>query len=123
MSWLMAFAVELPFSGAERARAGSGSRHRLPAIYPSRQFITDGGLISYGPDTIDQFRRAANYVDRILNGEKPADLPVQATNRSPCVATVNAKSDRLLGKINTMERTRSKSACRKPSAIACAKAR
>jgi putative ABC transport system substrate-binding protein len=54
------------------------ARHRLPAIYPYRYYVTDGGLISYGPDTIDQFRRAASYVDRILRGEKPADLPVQA---------------------------------------------
>ena len=57
------------------------ARHRLPAVYPFRYFVTDGGLISYGPDTIDQFRRAAGYVDRILKGEKPADLPVQAPTK------------------------------------------
>ena len=54
------------------------ARHRLPAVYPFRYFVTSGGLISYGPDTTDPFRRAASYVDRILKGEKPADLPVQA---------------------------------------------
>jgi ABC-type uncharacterized transport system substrate-binding protein len=51
------------------------ARHRLPAIYSFRYFITSGGLISYGPNSIDPFRRAAAYVDRILKGEKPADLP------------------------------------------------
>ncbi len=54
------------------------ARHRLPTVYPYRFFVTDGGLISYGPDLIEQYRRAAGYVDRILKGEKPADLPVQA---------------------------------------------
>ena len=57
------------------------ARHRLPAVYPYRFFITSGGLISYGPDPIDQYRRAAGYVDRILKGEKPADLPVQAPTK------------------------------------------
>ena len=57
------------------------ARHRLPAVYPCRYFVTDGGLISYGPDLIDQYRQAAGYVDRILKGEKPADLPVQAPTK------------------------------------------
>ena len=57
------------------------ARHRLPAVYPYRYFVTAGGLISYGPDLIDQYRRAAGYVDRILKGEKPADLPVQAPTK------------------------------------------
>ena len=57
------------------------ARHRLPAVYSYRPFITAGGLISYGPDLIDQYRRAAGYVDRILKGEKPADLPVQAPTK------------------------------------------
>ena len=56
------------------------ARHRLPAVYPNRLFVTGGGLISYGPDSVDQYRRAAGYVDRILKGENPADLPIlQAT--------------------------------------------
>ena len=53
------------------------ARHRLPAVYPYRLFVTSGGLTSYGPDLTDQYRRAASYVDRILKGEKPADLPIQ----------------------------------------------
>jgi len=57
------------------------ARHRLPATYPFRSFVTDGGLIGYGPDPIDQHRQAAGYVDRILKGEKPADLPVQAPTK------------------------------------------
>jgi putative tryptophan/tyrosine transport system substrate-binding protein len=57
------------------------ARHRLPAVYPFRYFVTSGGLISYGPDTTDQFRRAAGYVDRILKGEKATDLPVQAPTK------------------------------------------
>jgi putative tryptophan/tyrosine transport system substrate-binding protein len=57
------------------------ARHRLPAVYPSRVFVTAGGLIYYGPELVDQFRRAAGYVDRILKGENHADLPVQAPNK------------------------------------------
>ncbi len=53
------------------------ARHRLPAVYPYRLFVTSGGLMSYGPVIVDQYRRAAGYVDRILKGAKPADLPVQ----------------------------------------------
>src|SRR5262249_40910007 len=56
-------------------------RHKLPAVYFQRGLVADGGLISYGPDTIDLHRRAASYVDRILKGEKPADLPVQAPTK------------------------------------------
>ena len=52
------------------------ARYKLPAVYPSHNYVTAGGLISYGPDLIDQYRRAAGYVDRILKGEKPSDLPV-----------------------------------------------
>jgi len=69
-------------------------RHRLPAVYPARYFVTAGGLISYGPDPIDPFRRAASYVDRILNGEKPADLPVQAPTKYKLV--INLKTAKAL---------------------------
>ena len=69
--------------------------HKLPAVYPFRTYVTDGGLISYGPDTIDQFRRAASYVDRILKGEKPADLPVQAPTKYELV--INLKTAKALG--------------------------
>jgi ABC-type uncharacterized transport system substrate-binding protein len=71
------------------------ARHRLPAVYPSRFHVTTGGLISYGPDLIDQFRRAAGYVDRILKGEKPADLPVQAPTKYELV--INLKTAKALG--------------------------
>jgi putative tryptophan/tyrosine transport system substrate-binding protein len=71
------------------------ARHRLPAIYPVRRFVAGGGLISYGPDTSDQYRRAAGYVDRILKGEKPADLPVQAPTKFELV--INLKAAKALG--------------------------
>jgi putative ABC transport system substrate-binding protein len=71
------------------------ARHRLPAVYSLRYYATDGGLISYGPNTIDPFRRAADYVDRILRGEKPADLPVQAPTKYGLV--INLKTAKALG--------------------------
>ena len=71
------------------------ARHRLPAVYPFRFFITSGGLISYGPDTTDQFRRAAGYVARILKGEKPSDLPVQQATKYETV--LNLKTAKALG--------------------------
>jgi putative ABC transport system substrate-binding protein len=71
------------------------TRHRLPAVYPARYFVTAGGLISYGPDPIDPFRRAAGYVDRILRGEKPAELPVQASTKYELV--INFKTAKALG--------------------------
>jgi ABC transporter substrate binding protein len=57
------------------------ARHKLPAVYYARFYVTNGGLVSYGPDYVGQYRRAASYVDRILRGEKPADLPVQAPTK------------------------------------------
>jgi putative tryptophan/tyrosine transport system substrate-binding protein len=71
------------------------ARHRLPAIYFERLFVDSGGLISYGPDLVDGFRRAAGYVDRILKGEKPADLPVQAPTKYELV--INLKTAKALG--------------------------
>jgi len=71
------------------------ARYRLPAVYYRRLFVTSGGLISYGPDFIDQFQRAASYVDRILKGEKPADLPVQVPTKYELV--VNLKTAKSLG--------------------------
>jgi putative ABC transport system substrate-binding protein len=70
------------------------AQHRLPAVYPFRYFITAGGLISYGPDPIDQYRRAAEYIDRILKGEKPGDLPVQAPVKHQFV--INLKTAKAL---------------------------
>jgi putative ABC transport system substrate-binding protein len=84
--------------GAARHRdliIGVAARHRLPAIYPFRYYVAGGGLISYGPDSLDQFRRAAGYVDRILKGEKPADLPVQAPTKYQLV--INLKTAKALG--------------------------
>ena len=71
------------------------AKYRLPTVYPFRQFVTRGGLISYGPDLLDQHRRAAGYVDRILKGEKPADLPVQAPTKYELV--INLKTAKALG--------------------------
>jgi putative ABC transport system substrate-binding protein len=71
------------------------ARHRLPAVYTDRIFVTGGGLISYGPDRVDQFWHAAGYVDRILKGEKPAELPVQAPTKYELV--INLKTAKALG--------------------------
>jgi putative ABC transport system substrate-binding protein len=71
------------------------ARYRLPVVYWNRFYVTAGGLISYGPDSIDPHRRAAGYVDRILKGEKPADLPVQAPTKYELV--INLKTAKALG--------------------------
>jgi putative tryptophan/tyrosine transport system substrate-binding protein len=71
------------------------ARHKLPAVYAQRYMVSSGGLISYGPDNIDQYRRAASYVDRILKGEKPTDLPVQAPTKYELV--INMKTAKALG--------------------------
>jgi putative ABC transport system substrate-binding protein len=74
---------------------GLAAHHKLPAVFPTRFYVSDGGLISYGPDHLDQFRRVAGYVDRILKGEKPADLPVQAPTKYELV--INLKTAKALG--------------------------
>jgi putative ABC transport system substrate-binding protein len=71
------------------------NRYKLPAVYPFRYFVGVGGLMSYGPDLVSQFRPAAGYVDRILKGEKPTDLPVQAPTRYELV--INLKTAKALG--------------------------
>jgi len=100
-----AFARSL--NGGLIVTAGSGSamhgdliitlaaRHKLPAVYSDRHFVTGGGLISYGPDRVDQYRQAAGYIDRILKGEKPADLPVQAPTKYDLA--INLKTAKALG--------------------------
>jgi putative tryptophan/tyrosine transport system substrate-binding protein len=85
-----------PGSGARRELIITlAARHRLPAVYPFPFHVTSGGLTSYGPDITDQYRRAAGYVDRILKGEKPADLPVQTPTKYELV--INLNTARALG--------------------------
>ena len=71
------------------------AKHQLPAVYPFRYLVKDGGLIGYGPSQVDQYRQAASYVDRIFKGEKPADLPVQAPTKYELA--VNLKTAKALG--------------------------
>ena len=88
-------------AGSSRARfhrdliVKLAARHKLPAVYYDRVYVDSGGLISYGPDFLDQYRRAASYIDRILKGEKPGDLPVQTPTRYQLV--INLKTAKALG--------------------------
>jgi putative tryptophan/tyrosine transport system substrate-binding protein len=85
-----------PLSGLHRDLIiALAARHKLPAVFPERLYAATGGLISYGPNYLDQFRRAGDYVDRILKGEKPADLPVQAPTKYELV--INLKTAKALG--------------------------
>jgi ABC-type uncharacterized transport system substrate-binding protein len=85
-----------PFINTHRALIMAlAERHRLPAIYSFRQFVTEGALMSYGPDSVDIVRRSASYVDRILRGEKPADLPVQAPTKYELA--INLRTAKALG--------------------------
>jgi len=77
------------------AMIAAANKNRLPAIYPYRYYAADGGLASYGPDTVNQYRRAASYIDRILKGENPANLPVQGPTKYEL--TINLKTARALG--------------------------
>src|SRR6188768_3107427 len=84
------------FSALARERlVALAARHKLPAVYFNRFFVTEGGLISYAPDTIDQYHRAAGYIDRILKGEKPADMPVQTPAKFEIVA--NLRTAQMIG--------------------------
>jgi ABC-type uncharacterized transport system substrate-binding protein len=85
-----------PFTITHRALIiALAERHRLPTVYSNRQFVAEGGLLSYGPDQVDIARRSASYVDRILKGEKPADLPVQAPTKYEMA--INLKTAKALG--------------------------
>jgi putative ABC transport system substrate-binding protein len=84
------------FTGAHRASIiSAAARNNVPAVYAYSYYARDGGLLSYGPDTVDSFRRAATYVDRILRGAKPAELPVQLPTKFEMV--VNLKTAKTLG--------------------------
>jgi len=89
----------VPASGVATAHGGFivklAARYKLPAVYAYRDIVIDGGLASYAPDWLDQYRRAAEYVDRILRGEKPADLPVQAPTKYELV--INLRTAKALG--------------------------
>ncbi len=98
ISFFVTESTDGPPSSAQRHRdliVTLAARHKLPAVFSSTYFATGGGLISYGTDPINQHRRAADYVDRILKGENPADLPVQAPTKYELV--INLKTAKALG--------------------------
>jgi putative tryptophan/tyrosine transport system substrate-binding protein len=84
-----------PNGGLILTGSALAARHRLPAVYYDRYYAVAGGLISYGSNIVDEFRHAADYVDRILKGEKPADLPVQVATKNDLV--INPKTAKALG--------------------------
>src|SRR5205807_778101 len=87
--------IPIPSAAAVRHRdliLTTASRYKLPAVYGERLFVAAGGLISYGPDLVDQFRQATNYVDRILKGDKPADLPVQTPTKYETVLNLKTSA-------------------------------
>jgi putative tryptophan/tyrosine transport system substrate-binding protein len=87
--------IATSFASHRAAIIAAANKNRLPATYPYRYYAADGGLVSYGPDTVDQYRRAASYVDRILKGENPANLPVQGPTKYEL--TVNLKTAKTMG--------------------------
>jgi putative tryptophan/tyrosine transport system substrate-binding protein len=96
MAGKVAIVGQDPFINIHRAMViALAERHRLPAFYGVRHFVKEGGLISYGPDTLDIVRRSALYVDRVLRGEQPGELPVQAPAKYELL--INFKTDKALG--------------------------
>ena len=88
--------VSTPMFGSERRRlVDLAAKNRLPAVYPSREYVDAGGLMAYGPNLADSFRRAATYVDKILKGAKPGDLPVEQPTKFELV--INLKAAKALG--------------------------
>src|SRR5713101_1786586 len=86
---------DVVFSAHRERITALAAVHRFPAVYPYSYFAASGGLMSYGPDAIDLYRRSASYIDRILKGEKPADLPVQQPTKFELV--INLKTAKALG--------------------------
>jgi putative ABC transport system substrate-binding protein len=84
-----------PFFAERRRIVELAVKHRLPAIYPQKEFVDEGGLMSYGADYVDLYRRAAHYVDKILKGAKPADLPVQQATKFEFI--INLKAAKQIG--------------------------
>jgi len=96
LAWLRLHAIPVTGSWCRRTSSSSTvARHKVPAVYALRELVTAGGLISYGVDPVDLYRRGAIYVDRILRGAKPAELPVQAPIKFELV--INLKTSKALG--------------------------